>query len=73
MYERVENKSLPVSVIAESQELIKLENCLRSYKTLLTEKSPTARLWLQYIEYIETWKLLFELKEQEIGTCIWFQ
>ena len=56
-YERVVNKSLPVSVIAESQELIKLDNCLRSYKTLLAEKPSKARLWLQYIEYIETFYL----------------
>ena len=53
-YERVVNKSLPVSVTAGSQELIKLDNCLPSYKTLLAEKSPKARLWLQYTEYIET-------------------
>ena len=34
-----------------------LEECLAKYKTLLVEQSPTAKLWLQYIEYIETLKL----------------
>ena len=30
------------------------------YKALLAEKSPTAKLWLQYIEYIETLKLFIQ-------------
>ena len=57
LYEGVEDKTIPVSEISESQELIKLQDCLLKYKALLTEKSPTAKLWLQYIEYIETLKL----------------
>ena len=57
LYEGVEDKTIPVSNVAESQELIKLQNCLLKYKALLAEKSPTAKLWLQYIEYMETLKL----------------
>jgi len=48
---------MPVFDVAESQELIKLQNCLLKYKALLVEKSPTPKLWLQYLEYIETLKL----------------
>ena len=36
--------------IAESAEVLK-------YKALLAKQSPTAKLWLQYIEYIENLKL----------------
>ena len=50
LYEGVEDKIIPVSNVAESQELIKLQNCLLKYKALLAEKSPTAKLWLQYID-----------------------
>ena len=57
LYEGVEDKTIPVSNVAESQELIKLQNCLLVYKAQLVENSPTAKLWLQYIEYIETLKL----------------
>ena len=43
--------------IAESAEVLKLEECLSKYKALLAKQSPTAKLWLQYIEYIENLKL----------------
>ena len=36
---------------------MKLKKLLHRYKELLAEKSPTARLWLQYLEYIETLKI----------------
>lgn len=48
---------MPVSSAVNSKELAKLEKCLEKYKTLLAERSPTAKLWLQYIEYVETLKL----------------
>lgn len=57
LYEGIQDKSVPVSDIAKSKELIKLEECLHSYKSLLSENSLTAKLWLQYIEYVETLKL----------------
>ena len=43
--------------IAESAEVLKLEECLAKYKALLAKQSPTVKLWLQYIEYIENLKL----------------
>ena len=54
MYEGIKDKSKSVASIAESQELMKLEESLLKYKALLAERSPTAKLWLQYIEYVET-------------------
>ena len=57
LYEGIQDKSVPVSDIAESKELIKLEEYLLKYKALLAEKSRTAKLWLQYNEYVETLKL----------------
>ena len=36
---------------------MKLDDCLLKYRGLLAERSPTAKLWLQYIEYVETLKL----------------
>ena len=57
MYEGIKNKSISVAGIAESQELMKLEESLLKYKALLAERSQTAKLWLQYIEYVETLKM----------------
>ena len=57
LYKGVKDKSVPVSNIAESKELLKLEECLLKYRKLLAESSRTANLWLQYIEYVETLKL----------------
>ena len=41
LYEGIQDKS-PVSDIAESKELIKLEKCLLKYKAFLAEKSRTS-------------------------------
>lgn len=57
LYEEVLNKSMPVSTATNSKELAKLENTLDMYKSMLAERSPTAKLWLQYIEYMEILKL----------------
>ena len=57
LFQAIEDKSLPISNVANSEELMKLETCLLKYKALLVEKSPTAKLWLQYIDYVETLKL----------------
>ena len=57
MYKEVKEKFIPVCNIAESKELLKLEKCLLKYKKLLAENSQTAKLWLQYIEYVETLEL----------------
>ncbi len=50
-------KNLCLESISESKELHKLNECLLQYKRSLCEKSPTARLWLQYMEYVGTLKL----------------
>ena len=57
LYNGTMNKSIPVSSIAESIELKKLEQCLAKHKENLSASSPTANLWLQYIEYVEVLKL----------------
>ena len=57
LYEGVKDKSIPVASIAESKELKKLHDCLLKYRQLLAESSPTAKLGLQYIEYVETLKV----------------
>ena len=67
LYEKIKCESVVVSHIAESKELIKLEKCSLTYKVLLSDKSRTAKLWLQYIEYVEILKLLI-LAER---TCNW--
>ena len=56
-YQGFQKGSMSISEIAESTEVLKLEECLVKHKALLGEQSPTAKLWLQYIEYIETLKL----------------
>ena len=56
-YQGFQEGSMSISEIAESAEVLKLEECLVKHKALLAEQSPTAKLWLQYIEYIETLKL----------------
>ena len=43
-----------------SNELMKLHNCLLKYKGSLGKTSRTAKLWLQYIEYVETVKLFIQ-------------
>ena len=65
LYEGIQDKSVPVSDIAESKELIKLQECLLKYKTFLAEKSLTAKLWLQYIECVETLKLFIQAERTE--------
>ncbi len=57
LFQGIKEKSMPLSSIANSKELIKLESCLLKYKALLADKSPTAKLWLQYLEYVENLKL----------------
>lgn len=37
-----------------------MEECILRHKAFLAEKSRTAKLWLQYIEYIETLKLFIQ-------------
>ena len=54
LFDELSNKTVPISFIYNSQELIKLEKLLHWYKHLLAERSLTARLWIQYIEYVET-------------------
>ena len=56
-YQRFQEGSMSISEMSESAEALKLEECLVQHKALLAEQSPTAKLWLQYIEYIETLKL----------------
>ena len=53
LYEGVKKKMISVSAIAESVELKKMDYCLMKYKQRLNDTSPTAKLWLQYMEYIE--------------------
>lgn len=57
LFKGIEDKSIPVSHIAESKELMKLDKWLTKYKAILANRSPTAKLWLNYIEYVETLKL----------------
>ena len=57
LYKGIVDKSVAVCDIAESKELVKLKECLLAHKAFLAEKSRTAKLWLQYIEYVETLKL----------------
>jgi len=54
-FEGVCNKTIPISYIYTSEELMKLEN---RYKQSLAEKSPTAQLWLQYLECVESLKIV---------------
>ena len=48
-----------------SNELIKLHNCLLKYKGSLAKTSRTAKLWLQYIECVETVKLFIRAERTE--------
>ena len=57
LYEGIRNKFLSLKSVGNSEALHKLNQCLLQYKTFLCEKSRTAKLWVQYIEYIETLKL----------------
>ena len=49
--------SMVVSEVAELDEVLKFEKCLEKYKALLAGQSPTTKLWLQCIDYVETLKL----------------
>jgi len=57
LFEGLSNKTIPISSVYTSKELMKLENLLNRYKQSLAEKSPTAQLWLQYLECVETLKI----------------
>ena len=54
LYEGIQSKSILVSDIAESNEMIKLDECLLKYKVLLSEESRTAKLWLRIYGNFET-------------------
>ena len=56
LYEGIKETNIPAERVSECNELSKLANCLLKYRGLLAETSPTAKLWLQYIEYVETLK-----------------
>ena len=58
-------KFLSIDAVGESEELCKLEQCLLEYKALLCEKSPTAKLWLRYLEYVSTLKLFIRAERTE--------
>lgn len=68
LYDGIQSKVLPIETVGESEELCKLERCLLEYKALLCEKSPTAILWLQYLEYGSTLKLF--IKAERTGNWI---
>jgi len=61
-YRAFVEETMSISEIVQSAEFLKLEDCLLKYKALLSKQSPTAKLWLQYIEYIETLKLFIRAK-----------
>ena len=70
VYKGVIEGSMLVSEVAELDEVLKFEKSLEKYKALLAGQSPTAKLWLQYIDNVETLKLFVEQKEQAIGHYI---
>ena len=59
-YDGIADKSSSVMNTDKSNKLMKLQNCLLKYKESLAKTSQTARLWLQYIEYVETVKLFIQ-------------
>ena len=65
LFDSVSSKTVPFSSVCTSEELIKLEKLLHRYKELLAKKSPTARLWLQYLEYVDTLKMF--IRAERIG------
>ena len=73
LYNGINDKSLSITDAAESPELTKLTRCLLRYRDLLSEfeRSPSAKLWLQYIEYVSNYS--YALKEPGTGICISLQ
>lgn len=65
LYCGVKDKVIPCDNVAESQELQKLDRCLIELQTALVDRSPTAALWFQYIEYVQTLKLF--IRAERIG------
>ncbi len=49
LYEGIQDNSIQPSDVAESKELLKLERCIHKYRT--------AKLWLEYIDYVDIVKL----------------
>jgi len=56
LFQGIKEKFMPLSSFANSKELIKLKSYLLKYQTI-AGKSLTAKLWLQYNEYVENSKL----------------
>ena len=65
LFDSVSSKTVPFSSVYTCEELIKLEKLLHRYKELLAKKSPIARLWLQYLEYVDTLKMF--IRAERIG------
>ena len=66
-----EKGSMMILDITELAEILKLESFLMKYKVLLAEQSPAAKLWLQYIEYIETVLNCCSHQNAELVCCNW--
>ena len=65
LFDSVSSKTVPFSSVYTSEELIKPEKLLHRYKELLAKKSPTSRLWLQYLEYVDTLNIF--IRAERIG------
>ena len=73
LYELVRSGKAKDADILQSAELKKLEKNVKDLKNDLAVNSPTAKLWLQYIDYVELLKLYMELRGLETGSSIWWQ
>ncbi len=67
LYEGIQDNSIQPSDVTESKELLKLERCIHKYRTILAEKSRTAKLWLECIDYVDIVKLFIRAERM---TCI---
>ena len=65
MYQELLEQSKSYAEVVESQEFIKFEQSLRQYKKILAESLLTAKLWLQYTQYVEVLKLF--IRAERIG------
>ena len=57
LYEKLIGKEVSIEQVNESQVIINIQHDLENFKRELSVKSRTAKLWIQYVDYISIIKM----------------
>ncbi|ESN98242.1 hypothetical protein HELRODRAFT_177122 [Helobdella robusta] len=66
-YDKVNNGKVNINDVDYPQSMINLDRALSAYKSNIANRSRTAKLWLQYLKYIDVLKTVIRAER----TCDW--